>query len=104
MMRNATRQNPTHNQKITNHKGIGLGYRPVRKTKILFQQLRITSMVEATKRKNLADHDEILITLDDKEINIPCPNLMQMRSSIMQIARESQQNAPTFFTGFLKNE
>lgn len=35
-------------------------------------------------------------------LNIPCPNLMQMRSSTMQIARESQQNAPNFFTGFLK--
>jgi len=32
--------------------------------------------------------------------NNPCPNLIQMRSSTMQIATESQQNAPTFFTGF----
>lgn len=57
-IRNIKRATPADIQKITNHRGIGLG-------------------------------------------NRPCPNLMQMSSSIMQIARESQQNAPTFFTGFL---
>lgn len=32
---------------------------------------------------------------------LPWPNLMQMRSSTMQIPRESQTKAPTFFTVFL---
>lgn len=34
--------------------------------------------------------------------NVPCPNLMQMRSSTIQIATDSQQKAPTFFTGCLQ--
>ena len=32
---------------------------------------------------------------------LPCPNFMQISSSTMHIARESQQKAPTFFTGLL---
>lgn len=35
--------------------------------------------------------------------HLPLPNLMQMRSSTMHIPSDSQQNDPTFFTGFLVN-
>lgn len=33
----------------------------------------------------------------------PLPNLTQMRSSTMQMASDSQQNAPSFFNGLLKH-
>jgi hypothetical protein len=37
-----------------------------------------------------------------KRESSPCPNFMQIRSSTMHMATESQQKAPTFFTGFLR--
>jgi len=43
------------------------------------------------------------VTYADKlEQHSPCPNLMQIRSSTMHIARESQQKDPTFLNGLLK--
>ena len=50
---------------------------------------RAVSMLQVTYAEKLEQH-------------LPCPNLMQIRSSTMHIARESQQKDPTFLNGLLK--
>lgn len=87
--KNNTRQTPTDVQNCTNQDGIGLGYKPKKKTidkgnALVFHQWTMKEQVFQDQRTK------------------PCPNLTQIRSSTTQMARESQQNAPIFFTGFLK--
>lgn len=89
VIKNITRVTPTDVQKSTNPLGMELGNNPDIRPKQ--GQAYEQSMIRRHK-------DACKIQAD----NIPCPNLIHIRSSIMQIARDSQQNAPTFFTGFLK--
>lgn len=101
-MRNSIRNAPTDVQKVTSHNGIGLGYSPGR--------IKTIGFIKVDKKK-IKKFELLLIEVVQKyfaqdectDRNIPCPNLMQMRSSTMQIAMESQQNEPTFFTGFLQD-
>lgn len=90
-IRNITRATPRDDQKITNHTGIGLGYRPGGKLTLKWWGTNLDRYFNPLQKEN----DSIIG-------KVPCPNLMQMRSSMMHIASESQQKAPTFFTGFLK--
>lgn len=86
--RKIERTEPTDVQSITSHLGIGFGNRPVREAHFL-------ALIKENKKQKKKHRST-------KKLNSsPWPNLIQMRSSTMHIASESQQNAPTFFTGFL---
>lgn len=89
-IKNITSAVPTDIQNTTSHNGIGFGYNPKSKSN--------KTLMSISWLKPIRIWQQIL---GDK--GVPCPNLMQMRSSTIQIATESQQNAPTFFTGFLQN-
>jgi hypothetical protein len=60
------------------------------------QTRRKSTRSKATPVQNVISHDGMDFG------KRPCPNLMQIRSSTMHIARESQQKDPTFLKGFLK--
>ena len=90
--RKSTRSKATPVQNVISHDGVDFGKRPVQDP---VQSARFTE--ERTK-----DYYLQVTCIEKMERHSPCPNLMQIRSSTMHIARESQQKDPTFLKGFLK--